>query len=148
MNRGEQPPDREIPLHECGWDLLRFLVSIGADEFNLRLICTEPIAGADRFESALALFSSGMKERERTVRYRGESGRQAVPVWQLNSESITALASIMPAGIFGPSRARDAWVEDLCVFRGGKLVFGTVTHEQYAFVRLSDEEWSRWQGVE
>ena len=144
---GGQSSHREIPLHECGWGLLRFLVSIGADEFNLRILCGDASAGAARFLGALAPFSAGVAERERTVRYVGEKNRQPIQVWRLNSEGIEALASIMPTGMFGRSSERDAWLEDLCVYRDGKLVFGTVTHERYAFARFSDEEWARWEKV-
>jgi hypothetical protein len=51
----------------------------------------------------------------------------------------------MPDGVLGSSALKDAWAEDLCVYRRGELLFGTVTHERYAFLRLTDAEWRQWE---
>jgi hypothetical protein len=31
------------------------------------------------------------------------------------------------------------------VYRYGELLFGTVTHERHAFLRLTDAEWRQWE---
>jgi hypothetical protein len=51
----------------------------------------------------------------------------------------------MPHGVLGRKEKSQAWVEDLCVYRRGVLILGTVTHELHAYVRLTDFEWERWR---
>jgi hypothetical protein len=51
----------------------------------------------------------------------------------------------MPQGVLNYSTSKDAWAEDFCVYRRGELVFGTISHEQYAFFRLTDAEWRQWE---
>ena len=54
---------------------------------------------------------------------------------------------VMPSGVLGSSEGRSGWAEDLCVYRRGQLLFGTVSHEAYAFLHVSDAEWREWRRI-
>ncbi len=97
------------PALHPGWRLLRFLLSLGADEFSLRFTYAgdDGKDACDRLARRLAFASLGERIRECTVTYGTEGNPR--PVYQR-----------------------------------GELLFGTVTHEQFAFLRLSDDEWSLW----
>ena len=145
----DRPLASDDPALRPGWKLLDFLASIGADEFAVRLM----YAGDDgkgpcnQLSRMLAPSSLGEQTRECTVTYAKESNPRPIEVWRLDASSRDALREIMPDGILGSSAWKDAWAEDLCVYRRGGLVFGTVTHEQYAFFRLSDTEWRQWEAA-
>ena len=140
--------DRRIDLDFDNWKFLRFLTARGADEFGVRILYWGNTGDPGPLEAALAPFSLGTRERECTVWSSRQEKVRPTPVWQLNAESIAVLATLMPRGILTYDHNAGAWLEDLCVYRGGELVFGTVTHEQFAFVRLSDDEWASWQAAE
>jgi hypothetical protein len=147
MSPGETAKDRPLtsddPALHLGWKLLDFLASIGADEFVVTFMCwgDEYTALRDRLVQKLTFASLGERTSECTVMYTGQCNPRPVEVWRLDVRSCKALRGIMPDGVLGPNEGKDAWVEDLCVYRRGELVFGTVTHEQYAFLRLTDAEW-------
>jgi len=124
-----------------GWPLLEFLLSIGADEFAVRFIYCgdESKAACERLVATLASASLGQRTRECTVTSGGESNPRPVEVWRFDQRSLEALRNVMP-GILSSGDASQAWAEDLCVYRHGELLFGTVTHEQFAFLRVSDAE--------
>ena len=50
--------------------------------------------------------------------------------------SLKVLREMMPDGILSSGAWKDAWAEDLCVYRRGELVFGTVTHEEHKPIPL------------
>jgi hypothetical protein len=135
------------PVLHPGWELLDFLALIGADEFAVRFMYAgeDGKAPCDRLVQRLALASLGERTRECTVTYDKESNPRSVEVWRLDAPGRAALREIMPDGVLGSSAWKDAWAEDLCVYRRGELVFGTVTHERYAFVRLTEAEWHQWE---
>jgi hypothetical protein len=143
----DRPLASDDPTLHPGWELLDFLASIGADEFAVRLMYAgdDGKASCDRLVQKLAFASLGARTRECTVTYAKESNPRLVEVWRLDAPGREALREIMPDGVLGSSAWKDAWSEDLCVYRHGELVFGTVTHERYAFVRLTDAEWNQWE---
>jgi hypothetical protein len=130
-----------------GWQLLEFLASTGADEFAVRFMHAgdDGKDACDRLVERLAFASIGKRTRECTVTYDGESNPRSVEVWHFDPPGRQALRQIIPDGVLGSSAWKDAWAEDLCVYRRGELVFGTVTHERYAFLRLTDAEWRQWE---
>jgi hypothetical protein len=142
------PPD-DSALHP-GWPLLDFLLSIGADEFALRFMYSgdDGKAAAADLRGKLAFASLGDRTRECTVTYDRESNPRPVSVWRLDRPSLKALRDVLHDGVLDSgSLTRPAWAEDLCVYRAGGLVFGTVTHERYAFLRLPEAEWRQWQAT-
>jgi hypothetical protein len=136
------------PAVHPGWALVEFLLSIGADEFSLSLIhCgDEGKSVCDRLAGTLAFASLGERTRECTVTYGGQGNPRPIEVWRLDQRSLEALRQVMP-GILSSGDRSLAWAEDLCVYRRGALILGTVTHEQFAFLRISDDEWNAWTTV-
>lgn len=146
-------PDNNRPIDSGdralhpGWDLLEFLASIGADEFTVRFMYAgeEGKAACARLVQKLAFASLGKRTRECTVTYANQSNPRPVDVWRFDAAGREALREVMPGGVLGSTAWKDAWAEDLCVYRRGGLLFGTVTHERYAFLRLTDAEWEQWE---
>lgn len=143
----DRPLATDDPALHPGWHLLEFLALIGADEFSVRFMYTgdEGKGPCDRLVQKLAFASLGDRTRECTVTYANESNPRPVEPWRFDPAGREALREIMPNGVLGSSEWKDAWAEDLCVYRRGELLFGTVTHEWYAFLRLTDAEWSQWE---
>jgi hypothetical protein len=133
------------PVLHPGWPLLEFLLSIGADEFAVRFMYwgDEGKPACDRLAETLASASLGERTRECTTTYVHESNPRPVEVWRLDRRSLAALQKVMP-GILSSGDTSQAWAEDLCVYRRGELVLGTGTHEQFAFLRVSDNDWNAW----
>ncbi|HEV2296245.1 MAG TPA: hypothetical protein VGR35_20540 [Tepidisphaeraceae bacterium] len=151
----ELPQDRPLapddPALHPGWRLLEFLLVIGADEFAVRfLYCGEHGKDpCDRLARGIAFASQGERTRECTVTFVGETNPRPIEVWRLDRPALEALRDVMPSGVLGAEMGSDeralAWAEDLCVYRRGQLLFGTVTHERIAFLRVSDAEWEQWE---
>ena len=148
-----EPPAKDRPLASDnpalhpGWELLDFLASIGADEFAVRFMYAgdNGKGACDRLLARLAFASLGERTRECTVTYDKESNPRPVKVWRFDAPAREALREVMPDGVLGSSAWSDAWAEDLCVYRRGELLLGTVAHEQHAFLRLTDAEWRQWE---
>ena len=144
------PRERQLspddPAVRPGWPLLKFLHSVGADEFGLRFIYAGNDARplADRLAARLDPYFIGTRERECVAGYDFDTKPRQVEVWRLSPQSIATLRDLFPGGLFGARVSPNAWAEDLCVYRGGRLVLGTVTHEEHAFLRLTDAEWQEW----
>jgi hypothetical protein len=135
------------PAVRPGWNLLEFLSSIGADEFAVRFMYAgdDGEGTCERLARMLAFASLGERIRECSVTYAHERNPRPVEVWRLDLAGVSALREVMPDGILGSTARVDAWAEDLCVYRRGELLLGTISHERLAFLRISDEEWGRWQ---
>lgn len=151
----EAPPkDRPFPPDDAalrpGWALLEFLLSIGADEFSLPFMYAGDggKAACDDLREKLIFSLLGDRTRECTVTYAAERNPRPVRVWRFDRQSLRALRDVMPDGVLDSgSLTRPAWAEDLCVYRAGDLLFGTVTHERYAFLRLPEAEWRQWNAT-
>jgi hypothetical protein len=143
----DRPLSSDDPVLHPGWELLDFLASVGADEFAVRFMHAgdDGKDPCDRLVGKLAFASLGERTRECTVTHAKESNPRPVEVWRFDARGREALREIMPEGVLGSSAWKDAWAEDLCVYRRGELLFGTVTHERYAFLRLADSEWRQWE---
>jgi hypothetical protein len=149
-----ETPTQDRPLHSddpalhLSWGLLEFLALIGADEFAVRFMyCGDDAAkeSCDRLMHTLAFASLSERTRECPVTYPKESNPRSVDVWRFDAAALTALREIMPVGILASNAWKEAWAEDFCVYRRGELLFGTVTHERNAFLRLTDAEWRQWE---
>jgi hypothetical protein len=143
--------DRSFPTDDPalrpGWALLEYLLSIGAEEFSLRFLYAgdEGKAPCDDLMGKLDFALLGDRTRECTVTYDKESNPRPVRVWSFDRQSLKALRDVLPDVVLDSgSSTRPAWAQDLCVYRAGELLFGAVTHERYAFVRLPEAEWRQW----
>jgi hypothetical protein len=134
------------PVLWPGWELLEFLRGNGADEFAVRFLYARDFKEqCDQLAEKLAFALIGERRRECTV-WRDDDQWRMVEVYRLDQEAVEALKGVMP-GVMGDGHwgAARAWAEDLCVYRDGELVFGTVTHERWAGLRVSEEEWEAWE---
>jgi len=146
----DRPLPTDDPALSPGWSLLAFLLSIGADEFSLRFMYAgdEGKAPCEDLLGRLSFALLGDRTRECTVSYDKESNPRPVRVWRFDRHSLTALRDVLPDGVLDSgSFTRLAWAEDLCVYRAGELLFGAVTHERYAFLRLPEAEWKQWNAT-
>jgi hypothetical protein len=143
----KRPIAPDDPALHPGWQILEFLASIGADEFAVRFMYSgdEGKEACDRLVRRLEFASLGNRTRQCTVTYAKECNPRPVKVWRLDPTSLEALREIMPDGVLGSGEWKEAWAEDLCVYRRGELLFGTVSYEQYAFFQLPDAEWRLWE---
>ncbi|HEY7088732.1 MAG TPA: hypothetical protein VH518_11625 [Tepidisphaeraceae bacterium] len=142
----DRPFAADDPALYPGWHLLDFLISLGADEFSLDfLYAGQEKEECSRLSGKLAFASLGKKMRECTSTYQGRTNPREIEVWRLDQRALEVLRELLPKGVLSSINWERAGAEDLCVYRDGELVFGTVTHEHYAFLRISDSEWKRWQ---
>jgi hypothetical protein len=146
----DRPFSPDDPALRPGWALLEFLLSIGADEISLRFLYAgnEGKAPCDDLLGRLSFALLGDRTRECTVTYANESNPRPIRVWRFDRQSLKALRDVLPDGVLDSgSFTRLAWAEDLCVYRAGELLFGAVTHEGYAFLRLPEAEWRQWNAT-
>ena len=125
------------------WDLVRWCQSRGADEFSWREMGivghADPVI--ERANEALAPFRLSDQVRPTSVVYSREPDRQVVKLWRLTSESIEQVMGLLPDGIFtAPTYAHDGWIEDPTVYRAGEILLGVISHEEEAFLQISESE--------
>lgn len=61
--------------------------------------------------------------------------------WRLTSEALPQIHRLFPDGLLAdPTYEESGWVEDLECYRRGERMFWTISHENYGFVQLTDEE--------
>jgi hypothetical protein len=95
----------------------------------------------ERANEALALFRLPDQKRPTSVVYSGSPDRQVVKLWRLTSESIDQAAGLLPDGIFmRPTYAEVGWIEDPTVYRAGEILLGVISHEDEAFLQVSESE--------
>lgn len=113
------------------WRLLRWCQDQGADEFSVSFY--------DRDAGPINAFFRCRAKREIA---HGPSGWcDFTALFHLNRESITALQSILPSGLFQFSCGdRTGWAEDPVVYRNGRLMLGIISHEGIAELRISKRE--------
>lgn len=116
------------------WDLLAWCVSRGATEFTATVIGVG--SAVSTILRQLEPFSRGIAERHRF----GETV-QAVHVWELNSQSVSLLKSLLDDGLFTYGfMAEGEWLEDPIFFRDQEFFLGIVTHEYEGVIRVTAEE--------
>lgn len=122
--------------------LLDWLLAHGADEFTVAVMALrgEPAPVADAFEDALAPFELPAAPRRMPGAPSDSEHVCEVRRWALTAESLAALRAYLPPDLFVPRAGPDGWLEDLAIFRGGELLFGVVTHEREAVLRLTAAE--------
>lgn len=134
----------------CDWPLLESLLDFGADECSFTVLLDggkpESESRSDAFIARLAFASLSEAVREVMSTANGE-WHQPVPRWRFDRPFLLALREVLPQGVFFTTWSDPVIVEDFVVYRGGELLFGTVTHERYASVRMDEEEWARWAAL-
>jgi hypothetical protein len=137
------PLDPDSLRVQTGWDLLDYLASIGGDEFSVRVLSTNA-AAVDHVSQSLDCVFLGKRVRECTVSFQHAANPREIEVWRFDSLGRSLLRRLMPSGILVADSTEDVWAEDLCVYRNGMLLLGTVTHEQHATLYVTAAEWEKW----
>ena len=131
---------------EPAWRFLDWCLAKGADELTLSWNDAGGdlnTAGQDRaaLETLLGPFRQAAAERpvpdpagaDRTV-------RRTVELFRLTAESLAALQELDPAGPFAWDPGRAAALEDLVLFRGGRLFLAAFGRDAEALLWLSRSE--------
>lgn len=125
-----------------GWELVEWCRRRGAGEFTINIIGSDPelTRSGEAFEEAFAPFRREPAPREVTVWY-GRSPVRTVDLWSLTPASLRKLQEVLPEGIFDYDTAgKDAWFEDLILYRDSEMMLGVVTHEWAGLLRVTPHE--------
>jgi hypothetical protein len=125
---------------EESWRLVEWCRDIGADEFTVD--CVGCDAGAEAivwrpFESAVLPFSRGDETRERMSGTTADDLTRRTQLWELNPVTVGALQKALPGGLLSYDPEGRGWFEDPILYREGNLLFGVLSHEAFAVLRLS-----------
>ena len=125
------------------WRLVEWCRELGADEFTIDSLGTEgviPRRTWQRFEKALSPFSRGKKIRERMSGPTADELTRTTQVWELNHSTIGALMQALPGGLLQYEPGEGGWFEDPVLYREGRLMLGTLSHEAFAVLCISEAE--------
>ena len=128
---------------ENSWKLLEWCTEHGGAEFFVRRMSLEGLAepNIQRATDALAPFQLKPAIRQRTVVYENHLDSELTDLWSLSAESIRALRPLFSDGLFtSPSYDKGGWLEEPTVYRAGRVLLGVVSHEEEAFMDLSEPE--------
>ena len=126
---------------ERGRQMIAWCIGRGGDQFGFSILGIDSPVSHQPLLDDLASFYDGKHERENTTTYAGDEVRRSTDTWRLARESLAALEHHVPGGVFAePPHSADWWVEDFLVYRRGEIMLGVVSHEDHAFVRLSEPE--------
>jgi hypothetical protein len=132
-----------------GWALVEWCLHRGAEEFTINVIGILPelTRFCQAFEEEFAPFHRESAPRELTV-WHGRCPIQTTPLWTLNPASLYKLRSALTEGIFGfETTGKDAWFEDLILYRDSGLMLGVVTHEEFGLLRVTPGEKEELDGM-
>jgi hypothetical protein len=130
---------------ELSWRIAEWCIGKGATEFSLRLMSvqtTTPRAVED-IQRELRSFFVKIEKREVTFSVTHEE----IPLWRLCATSLSVLKRQMPNGAFAHNMTGEDWIEDLVIYRNKNLLFGTLSHEQCAFICASESECEEIQAM-
>jgi hypothetical protein len=125
------------------WQLLEWCRKIGADEFTIDCLNSDPKAGEKlwlQFLSLVKPYARGESLRERMNGQTVDDLTRRTPVWELNSFTVGALRQALPGGLFQYDPWEPAWFEDPILYRNGEMLLGVLSHEAFAVLRLSEAE--------
>ena len=125
------------------WRLVEWCRSLGADEFTIDSLGTEGVITRrtwQRFGKALSPFSRGEKIRERMSGPTADELTRSTQVWELNHSTIEALMQALPGGLLQYEPGDGGCFEDPVLYREGRLMLGTLSHEAFAVLCISEAE--------
>jgi hypothetical protein len=125
------------------WRLVEWCKSVGADQFTIDCLSTDPHAAEmlwEEFEEAAGPLAAGKATRERMSGRTADDLTRATELWTLNSSSIETLKELLPEGIFQYEPWGGAWFEDPILYRNGELMLGVLSHEAFAVLRVTEGE--------
>ena len=125
------------------WRLVEWCRDLGADEFTIDSLGTDGVIAKrtwQRFEKSLSPFSRGEKIRERMSGPTADELTRNTQVWELNHSTIEALMQALPGGLLQYEPGEGGWFEDPVLYREGRLMLGTLSHEAFAVLCISEAE--------
>jgi hypothetical protein len=125
------------------WRLVEWCRNLGADEFTIDSLGTDGVVAKriwQRFEKAVSPYSRGHKTRERMSGPTVDELTRSTQVWELNHSTIEALSQALPGGLLQYEPGDGGWFEDPVLYRDGRLLLGTLSHEAFAVLCLSEAE--------
>ncbi len=125
------------------WRLVEWCRSKGADEFTIDSLGTDGVVARkfwNRFEKAVKRFSRGEKTRERMSGPTADEMRRSTRLWELNVHTMKALQQALPEGLLQYDPGDGGWFEDPVFYRDGHLMLGTLSHEAFAVLCITEHE--------
>lgn len=132
------------------WRLVEWCRNLGADEFTIDSLGTDGVVARKfwtRFEKAVNPFSRGEKIRERMSGPTADELTRSTEVWELNHSTIEALTKALPGGLLQYEPAEGGWFEDPVLYRDGRLMLGTLSHEAFAVLCISEPEFAQLEAA-
>jgi hypothetical protein len=132
--------------------ILYFCLDLGADEFTVSFVLitddSEGKALGKSFFDSLLPYYIGKKKLEHTVLSLESptspiDWNMEVACWDFTHDSLNAILKSYSGSIMYYPGFNCP--EDLIIYRGETLLFGSVSHEQYAFLRLTSKEYEQFE---
>lgn len=140
--------DLQWPLTETqSKRLLEFCLASGVDSFSALFLCgsSKEAAWMGDMIDRLAPFSLGVHQLERTVISSGQSHFMPVESWSFNPQTIPLILDACGGTL--SSHQIGTFPEDWTFYRKDELFHGIVSHEGFAFLRLSEKEHSEFKSL-
>lgn len=126
------------------WTLLDWCRAHGADEITFKLLGLEGHSSpfTDRVEEELAPLRLPPAPRRHLNVYEGEDEVRPTHLWVLGDGSVAVLRRYFADGLF--TYPLGEWetgcIEDLIIYRGGRLLLGIVSHEGEGMLYVTPAE--------
>ncbi len=131
------------------WRLVEWCKNLGADEFTIDSLGPDGVVAKqirERFERVVSPFFRGEKTRERMSGPTVDELTRGTRVWELNHSTIGALMQALPGGLLQYEPGDGGWFEDPILYREGHLMLGTLSHEAFAVLCITEPECERLEG--
>jgi hypothetical protein len=126
--------------------VLGFCLNIGVDCFSMNFAYgnKDELQRIRTIEEELMPFKLGERLLEQTV-WRNDDRFVQTDCWSLNSETVRLILNACDGSLshYGMGRLPEDWT----FYRQSELILGFVSHEQYAFIRLSDDDVEKFKGL-
>ena len=125
------------------WRLVEWCRGLGADEFTIDSVGNDGVVARkfwQRFEKVVKQFALGEKTRERMSGPTADELRRPTRLWKLNDKTVGALKQALPEGLLQYDPGDGSWFEDPVFYREGSLMLGTLSHEAFAVLCISEQE--------
>jgi hypothetical protein len=122
------------------WRVVEWCRANGATEFTVECLGEADSRVWASFELVANPYSLGEQVRRKMSGRTTADLTRPTELWSLNDATIGALREAFPRGVLDYYPADDGWFEDLALYRDEELVFGAITHEHAAVLRVTDLE--------
>jgi hypothetical protein len=127
-------PEEEI------WRLVEWCRTRGATEFTVECLGEPDAPVWAGFERVVSPYALGEQIRRRMSARTADDLTRQTELWALNDATIGALRQAFPRGVLEYYPADEGWFENLVLYRDGELMFGAITHEHAAVLRITELE--------